>query len=391
MSKIRVGIFHSHPVDHEVPLFRALSKQENIDLTVFYFSDRGATGSISTFGLKDIPYGDSVLEGYSYQILKNYGMGKKWSRCAFINPEVFKIVSKKNLDVVILYGYSFASCWFVILAALLNKVPILFRGETESILARPKWKSYIRNFLLPKIYSKFDSFLSLGSASEIHYHENGVPSSHVTRVPQSIDQRFTNAKMDQIAISSIRQRFGFTEDTVIFIYIHKHRIEKRPLDIIKAFCELPPHLNVGLLMLSDGPLRREAEQYVNKYEIKRKVHFTGYVAFDELVNLMYASDVLVVTSEETIGTVLFQALACGLAILTSDRVLGWMDVVKPGENGLVFRSRWIDSLVIHLRILAENRTLVDKMKSHSKQLRSEFSIDKSVSGMLSALRKLEMQ
>lgn len=388
MSKVRVGIFHSHPVDHEIPLFRALSGQENLDVNVFYFSAHGAQGTINTFGLKNIPYGNSPLEGYTYRILRNFGIGKSWNLYSFINPQIFRVVTKNNLDVVILYGYAYVSCWMVILAALLNRVAIIFRGEVESISPRPKWKLFLREAILPKLYRRIDGFLSLGLASEMHYRLNGVPDKCVIRVPQSIDQRFAQAKTDRMAISHIRLRYGFDENTVVFISIHKLRPEKRPLDVIRAFCQLDSALNTGLLMVSDGPLRKEAERYATTYNSKRRIHFTGYVTFEELVNLMYASDVLVAASEEPIGTVLFQALACGLALLASDMVLGWMDAIIPGENGSVFRSRSVESLVEHMHILAQNKSLVESMKIRSKELSKSFSLDKSVQGVLSAVERL---
>lgn len=218
-----------------------------------------------------------------------------------------------------------------------------------------------------------------------------MSDERLTRVPQTIDQTFAHAKKDSAAVSSVRARYGFGDSTVVFIYLHKHRYDKRPLDVVKAFCQLDPGLDVGLLMCSDGPLRKEAEQYVQEHGGERKIHFTGYMDFEAFVNLVCASDVLVVTSEEPIGTVLYQALAGGLAILTSDRALCWMDVVKPGLNGLVFRSTWIESMVLHLRSLAENRALVESMKTHARQLSRAVSIEKSVSGVLEALKKLGLR
>lgn len=387
MSKIKVGIFHSHPVDHEVPLFRALSNQAQIDLTVFYFSDYGANKSINTFGLKNIPYGNSPLEGYSYRFLKNYGSGENWKTWSFINPEIFKIISRDNLDVVVLYGYAYISTWMVIAAASFNKVPILFRGEGESILTRSGWKLSLRNFILPKLYNRFNGFLGLGRANEKHYQSNGVSYDRITRVPQSIDQSFVQLQPDQSNTMRVRRKYGFDEETILFVYVHKHRAEKRPMDVIKAFCEQDPNLNTGLLMLSDGPLRKESEEYVNEHDLKQRVRFTGYLPFEEMILHMLASDVLVVTSGEPVGVVLYQSLACGLAILTSDKALGWLDAVKPGINGLIFQYKWLDSLFLHMRTLAENRILVEKMKSHSKEISKDFSIEKSVSGTFSAILK----
>ena len=39
--KKRVGIFTTHPIQYQVPLFRSLEKEKNISPYIFYASDHG--------------------------------------------------------------------------------------------------------------------------------------------------------------------------------------------------------------------------------------------------------------------------------------------------------------------------------------------------------------
>ena len=66
------------------------------------------------------------------------------------------------------------------------------------------------------------------------------------------------------------------------------------------------------------------------------MHFLQHLEPDALAQVYGVSDVFVLPSfEETWGLVVNEAMACGLPVITTDRVGAAVDLVREGENGFV--------------------------------------------------------
>lgn len=368
-KKIKVGVIISNPIDHEIPLFQNLSLFHNIELTVI-FLDRERIKSFNTFGLKNINYGINVLEGYNYTFLKNISPFKSL-RWKYINPSVIKYLHKHKFDVVISYGYNSITTLIALFVCNKMKVPILLRTEAESVQRVSALKRFIRKIILPVIYKKYNGFLAICKANSDHYIKYQVPSKLIWDVPQTI--LFKNFFINQHSPIDLKERFHIPESSIIFIYGSKLRNEKRPEDVVKAFCSLNEDVKAHLLVLSDGPLRKKCESIVTKANKNRQVTFTGYLDFELLTQVYQASDVLIASSSETVGSVLYQGLAAGLAIISSDKIAGWFDIIQPGINGLIYRCGNIDALTTSIEALANNVALIKSMKSNSKQFAKHFN------------------
>jgi glycosyltransferase involved in cell wall biosynthesis len=326
-----------------------------------------------------------LLNGYDYEFLPNQSPFRK-GPISLLNSSIYSLISRKNFDAVLIYGYYYSTCWLAICAARSVGIPILFRGEGESILPRRLWKKLIRRFFLPWLYRYIDAFLVLGEGNRQHYLEYGVSEKKLFSSPQTVDQDFFMKGPNKSDSSQLRSTIGFNNNTVLFVYTSKHRIEKRPLDAIKAMCSLPPEVDAGLLMLGDGPLRQEAEEYARIYDTRRRIRFLGYCTLPKMRDYMKISDVLLLPSIENFGTSLHQGIASELAILCSDQVVAWLDVVYPGINGLVYRAGWLDALTAHMYALGNDRKLVEYLKKGSKKIKSRFSLEISINGIVEAMQ-----
>ncbi|TDH23307.1 glycosyltransferase [Segetibacter sp. 3557_3] len=370
MEKVNIAICVAHPIQHEIPLYQELAKIPSVNLTVLYFSDVGI-GNFNVYGLKNISYGIPVLEGYNYKILKNISPFKTY-KLQFIAPDVTKELAAGKFDKVILYGYNSPTSIFVMRYCRKHNIPLYLRAEGESVQPISSKKQRVRQLLLPRIFKRFDYFLALCEANRSHYLEFGVTPEQVKFIPQTVNDEFF-AGYDESNFDGLRNKYGITSDDIVFVYGSKQRADKRPMDAVKAFCELHGSVKAKLLMLSDGPLRKECEAYAKAHDKYTRIVFTGYIEFTEMRDLFGLSDVLIMTSFETIGATLYQALFSGLAILSSDMVPGWLDLVKPGINGLVYRAAWLDSLVKTITAMCESRELIETMKANSKQLSEQYT------------------
>ncbi len=84
------------------------------------------------------------------------------------------------------------------------------------------------------------------------------------------------------------------------------------------------------------------------------------------------------SSEEVWGLVINEAMVCGLPVVVSDRVGSNADLIKPGENGFIFRSGDINALVDSLEKIIKDPELAKSMGRKSKKIIKSFTIPKRV-------------
>jgi len=161
-------------------------------------------------------------------------------------------------------------------------------------------------------------------------------------------------------------------------------MKKRPMDLLQAFHKGAPD-NAWLVFVGDGPERRAMEEYLQRYNLKRVI-IVGFKNRSEISEYYAIADMLVVPSDyDRSPKVINEAMNFGIPIIASDKVGTVGDLVKPGENGLVFPCGDIDALANHIKRLCTDANLREKMGACALQTVSEWNFDKQVEGVLAAL------
>jgi glycosyltransferase involved in cell wall biosynthesis len=81
-------------------------------------------------------------------------------------------------------------------------------------------------------------------------------------------------------------------------------------------------------------------------------------------------------------------MACGKAILISNKVGAGTDLVKDHENGLIFNAGDAADLKIKLKTLfLHNKTALFTMGQHSKQIIEDWSFNKQVEAIEQLVNK----
>jgi glycosyltransferase involved in cell wall biosynthesis len=138
--------------------------------------------------------------------------------------------------------------------------------------------------------------------------------------------------------------------------------QKNPLQIIRTLGQLRD-VPWKLVMVGDGPLRLEVENEIKVQQIEDRVTLTGWVSPDEVIDWFAKSDILFMPSlSEGLPVVGVQAAAMGVAIVAG-RAGGFVDLVKPGENGYLLDSNTTGSGILEIRELI---TSPDKLLSFRK-------------------------
>ncbi len=104
-----------------------------------------------------------------------------------------------------------------------------------------------------------------------------------------------------------------------------------------------------------GMVQPEAKKFIKRLDSVCELHMLNKISADSLRLQMSQSHAFVLPSvQDGFGLVTPQAMGCGTAVIVSDRA-GSSDIVKHGENGLVFKSGDSNNLAEQIERLINNR------------------------------------
>lgn len=142
--------------------------------------------------------------------------------------------------------------------------------------------------------------------------------------------------------------------------------------LIKAFANLIDiGINAKLLIMGDGPERKNLENLVTNYNISDKVEFFGTYIRSQFAEKLSESDCFVLASRgETFGVVYAEALTSGTPVIAT-RCGGPEDFVNE-SNGILVDIGDVDKLTTAMMIIKDNIDVFD-IKAISRNANKMFS------------------
>lgn len=391
----KLAVLTSHPIQYQAPLFRLMSAQPEIDLTVYFCWDFGVERSFDKdFGITikwDIP----LLEGYRHVFLKNYSPRPSSGFWGQINPSIITELFKNKHDAVLIYGWNSLTNWLAFAAAIVTGTPVLIRGESplNQELLKGRLKLSVKKLVLRWLFKRIKAFLYIGEENRKFYLYYDVPEERLFFTPYAVDNgRFIKeADMLKGKRDHIRASLGVERGAFAVLFIGKLTPKKRPDDLLKAYELLITHYSLPtvfhLFFVGDGELRGKLESYVRDRHISN-VHFEGFKNQTELARYYTAADVLVLPSGagETWGLAVNEAMCFGLPIVVSDAVGCAPDLVRNNENGFVVPLGDVSAFAEKLEMIARDPTWKKRLGAASRRIIEHYDYREDVRGILAALR-----
>jgi len=393
MKKYKLAILTSHPIQYQVPLFRALA-QSGIDVHVLFCWDFGIKKTYDPEFGKEIKWDIPLLEDYCFKFLKNFSLhpgSARWHQ--EINPGIIKEIARQKYDAILIYGWNSFTKWLAFIPAFLTKTPVFSYSESplSQELLKPKWKIKVKKIILGWLFRYISVFLYFGAENKKFYQYYGVPEEKLFFCPYAVDNsRFIAAsKASSVKRKALRKELGISEKDVVILFMGKLIKKKRPLDLLKAYELLITNYQLPtshLLFVGDGVLRPELEKYVKDNNLQN-VHFCGFKNQTELPKYYTLADIFVLPSGtgETWGLVVNEAMCSGLPIVVSDIVGCGSDLVKNNENGFIFPLGDIEKLTAYLKDLVNNEEKRKNFGEKSFEIVQNYNYEKDVNCILKAL------
>ena len=274
-------------------------------------------------------------------------------------PRIGREIDRFAPDVVHVVNPVILGLWGTLVARQ-RGLPLLASYHTDIT-------QYAKHLKLPFLSPISDRFLrdvhnqahvNLCTSVPMVNSARGLGIDRVRLWPKAVD---TDLYRPSRRSAGMRERLsGGEPDKPLMLYVGRVSFEKRIDWLYAPVTQLP---NVRLAIVGSGP----AEAQIKKQFEGTPTVFTGYLSGVELAQAYASADVLAFPSDtETLGFVAMEAMACGVPAVGA-RAGGVPDVIRHGENGLLFTPGDLGDLTENLRRLLTDDVLRKRLGRQARE------------------------
>lgn len=313
---MKVLFITNYPSPYRVDFWNLLGK--SVDLTVSFTSNPEAQKHRSS------KWFNTNYENFKPVFLKR----KRNFFGKVIYTDIIPLI-KKDWDIIISGGYSSYTQMYAIEYMRFHRRPFFIEADGAFV----KQESLMQYCIKKHFISAAKGWLGSGSTTTDYFVHYGAKRERVYDYPFT---SLTEADVKNAGIKtksekeSVRKRLNIVEEKVVLSvgqFIHRKAFDV----LIDAASRLK---NVGIYIVGGEP----TEQYI--YQVKNlnitNVHFVGFKNKAELAEYYIASDGFAMPTREDIwGLVVNEALSYGLPVVSSDKCVAALELIKDGVNGYI--------------------------------------------------------
>jgi glycosyltransferase involved in cell wall biosynthesis len=309
---------------------------------------------------------------------------------AAIMPKIIRRL--KEYDLIHLHYPFYGTAFFVILAAVLFRKPILVTYHMKT--KATGWKGWLfrlhRWFLEPILFTLVDRILV---SSDEYASAVSLTGRHVEVLPFGVDaDRFSPGQN-----STLRNKHDIPENHKVILFVggldKAHYFKGVPV-LLEACAKLEADDWTLVFVGEEGDGRAHYEEQVHRLGIRDHIRFAGRVLKDELPKYYCIADLHVLPStdrSEAFGLVTLEAAASGVMSIVSD-LPGMRTLVEHGQTGWHVKPGNVNALRDKLehalkhddlrRVMGErarfriesiyqNGVVLDRLQAHYKDLKMD--------------------
>lgn len=313
MKNYDILILATFPAPYRVEIFNLLAKKFNI--IVFWENKLDGT--------RDANYYSNNFLFDSYNLLDADGKLK------------FKEVNRnlKKFKLYLAYDYYLKNSIITQLKCKRKNIPYVINSDGAFIKKR-SYKDILKKYLIKNARFCFASgdnakkyFLYYGAKKEniaIHnfssLFKNEILLEPVSIVEKEKYKKSLNlpSKTTFISIGQFIERKGFNY-------------------LIDAWSNINDN-NVQLLIIGGGPLKKDYLECIKQRNIKN-IYILDYLDHSKILEYYKASDYFILpTLEDIWGLVINEAMAYGLPVITTDKCIAGLELLKKSNGGIIVKS-----------------------------------------------------
>jgi len=338
-------------------LSNKLNKKYNLSLITFYDSKDHYFYNGNYISLKEKPNSMELL---------------------FRPLRVYRLIKKYCPDVIISFmdHVNFFAIFLKMIFRL--KIPLIITIHTNPKMMYMDRNRYF-NFLIKILYglSAVNKIVSI--SKEIQYileFNYKIKKDKLKMIYNGIDlekiKLMANDKVDDY------EEIFNNPQIIKFITIGRLSYEKGHEYLIKAYSKVITEIpNSKLFIIGEGPLRTQLEKLIKVKRLNNKVILLGLK--ENPYKYISKANVFVLSSlNEGLPTVILEALACGLPIISTDCKTGPREILDKGKYGILTKVKDVQDLAQNMIILAKNPSMIHKYSILSLERAKFFDLDRII-------------
>lgn len=188
----------------------------------------------------------------------------------------------------------------------------------------------------------------------------GIPPEKITVIPNGIDiSVYENASG-----SKIIRKLNLPDHRFVITCVANLASNKGHRYLLEAFESVfQQHPEAYLLLVGDGPERRNLENQIKKYQSKNNIFFLGRRT--DVPDILKASDCFVLpTLFEGMSNAILEAMAAGLPVITTDIPENRM-LLEKSSTGFLIEPKDETSLALSILNIIKDQSLAEKLSKNA--------------------------
>jgi len=242
---------------------------------------------------------------------------------------------------------------------------------------------FIQNDKNLKIYNKLDKLMLrfceriIAVSTEIKSDlvRSGIDKARITVIQNAVQESISREDFAKHRVEK-RQYYSIEQDEFVIGYVGRLSEEKGINYLIEASSLLKDESKTfKILILGDGPKRKDLEEMARSKGLEKRIIFTGFQ--ENIEEWLPALDVFVLPSlTEGTPMALLEAMSMGIPVIAT-AVGGIPKVVENNVNGFLVDPGDFQGLYEKIIMLNNNQELRNKMATEGiKTIKEKFNVNK---------------
>lgn len=353
------------PAPYRIDFYNELGKK--VDLTVI-FEAKGAKGIRFNWNIDQI-------KNFKAIFLSEGNINERKVDC-----KIFKYIKKDKYDHIVLTNYSYFTEMAAMIYMKIMKIPYYF--ETDGGLIRNE--NFIKRIYKKFLVSNARGYFSPSSSSDEYLKYYGAKKDIIYRYP------FTSLKEKDILINTLseyeketlKNELGIKEKKIV-LSVGQFIYRKGYDTLLKACKDIDEEIGVYII---GGKATKEYLQLKEDLNLKN-IYFEEFKSNEELNKYYKVADIFVLPTREDIwGLVINESMANGLPVITTDKCVAGLELVKNGENGNIININRPDEISMYINKILYNEN-INLMREKSLEIIREYTIENMAKEHLNVFKK----
>jgi glycosyltransferase involved in cell wall biosynthesis len=303
--------------------------------------------------------------------IKVYGLKRK-NKLSFFKVvfNIANLISVEKPDLIIQFTSAHSGI-FLYLGKLISgnrtRIAVFIRNVPSYYLNfRKNWLRFLYRLIIKVVYPHLDYLLVNSIKARDDLKSNFKLNKPITFFPSTIDY----SKIQKLSRDSISEPLTFEKPTVLAI--SRLVKQKRLKLLLKSFSILRSSIDCQLIIISNGQLRFELENFADKLGVENNVKFLGYK--NNPWKFMRRADIFVLTSlYEGLPHVLLESMACGLPIVVT-QYPGVEKLLINNKDSVIVKQFGPENLARKMKVVLQNKDFADNLKLNGIVKAKEYDI-----------------